>query len=79
MSTEEAGDEISRLEGFFSVLPESVEVYSERKRLVAMHEVQGVKVHDARIVAAMNVHGLTRIVTFNADDFRRYGSVTLPS
>lgn len=62
LRAEEARDEISRLEGFFSVLPESAEVYSEWKRLVAMHKVQGV-------------------VTFNADDFRRYGSitVTLPS
>ncbi|MSO35736.1 MAG: PIN domain-containing protein [Acidobacteria bacterium] len=81
MSIDEVRDEISRLERFFSVLPESIEVYSERKRLVAEHKVQGVKVHDARIVAAMNVHGITRIVTFNADDFRRYGSITatLPS
>jgi hypothetical protein len=44
------------------VLPESTEVYSEWKRLVAEHKVQGVKVHDARIVAAMNVHGINRIV-----------------
>lgn len=81
MSIEEVRDEISRLERFFSVLPESVEVYSEWKRLVATHKVQGVKVHDARIVAAMKVHGVTRIVTFNADDFRRYGGITvaLPS
>ena len=81
MSIEEVRDEISRLEGFFSVLPESAEVYLEWKRLVVAHKVRGVKVHDARIVAAMNVHGLNRIVTFNADDFRRYGSitVTLPS
>ena len=63
------------------MLPESAEVYSEWKRLVAEQKVQGVKVHDARIGAAMNVHGLNRIVTFNVDDFRRYGSIklTLPS
>lgn len=81
MSIEEVRDEISRLEGFFLVLPESAEVYSEWKRLVAEHRIQGVKVHDARIVAAMNVHGITRILTFNADDFRRYGSImiTLPN
>lgn len=79
MSIEEVRDEISRPEGFFSVLPESTEVYSEWKRLVAEHKVQGVKVHDARIVAARNVHGITRIVTFNAADFRRYGSITVTS
>ena len=63
------------------MLPESAEVYSEWKRLVAEQKVQGLKVRDARIGAAMNVHGLNRIVTFNVDDFRRYGSIklTLPS
>ncbi len=63
------------------MLPESAEVYSEWKRLVAEQKVQGVKVHDARSGAAMNVHGLNRIVTFNVDDFRRCGSIklTLPS
>jgi predicted nucleic acid-binding protein len=30
-------------------------------------------VHDARLVAAMNVHGVRRILTFNTDDFARYG------
>ena len=77
MSIEEVRNELSRLEEFFSVLRESAEVYSEWKRLVAEHKVQGVKVHDARIVAAMNVHGINRIVTFNADDFRRYASITV--
>jgi hypothetical protein len=29
-------------------------------------------VHDARLVAAMNVHAVPRIVTFDVDDFKRY-------
>lgn len=37
------------------------------------HNVPGVKVHDARLVAAMNVHNVPRILTFNAGDFLRYG------
>ena len=37
------------------------------------HGVVGSKVHDARLVAAMNVHGVRRILTFNTDDFTRYG------
>ena len=35
--------------------------------------MQGAKVHDTRLVAAMNVHGVGRILTFNANDFTRYG------
>jgi predicted nucleic acid-binding protein len=36
------------------------------------HEVSGVQVHDARLVAAMQVHGAARILTFNVKDFSRY-------
>jgi hypothetical protein len=31
----------------------------------------GVQVHDARLVAAMKVHGVTRILTINIRDFSR--------
>ena len=33
------------------------------------------QVHDARLAAAMLAHGLTHILTFNADDFRRYPGI----
>jgi hypothetical protein len=29
----------------------------------------GSKVHDARLVATMNVHGIRRVLTFNTADF----------
>jgi hypothetical protein len=38
--------------------------------------VSGKKVHDARLVATMNVHHVSRILTFNADDFSRYPGLT---
>jgi predicted nucleic acid-binding protein len=31
----------------------------------------GVQVHDARIVAVMNVHGVTHLLTLNGGDFSR--------
>ncbi len=37
----------------------------------------GVNVHDARLVAAMLVHGLTHILTFNTPDFRRFSQITV--
>jgi len=33
------------------------------------HGVLGSKVHDAKLVATMNVHGIRRILTFNTEDF----------
>jgi hypothetical protein len=36
----------------------------------------GVQVHDARLVALMEVHGVTHLLTLNAADFARYPGVT---
>ena len=36
------------------------------------YRVSGVQVHDARLVAAMIVHDVTHILTFNTQDFTRY-------
>ena len=54
---------------------ESTDVYSEWKRLVVAYGVTGVQAHDARLVAAMNVHGIGRILTFNVQDFTRYKEI----
>jgi predicted nucleic acid-binding protein len=35
--------------------------------------VIGGQVYDARLVAAMIMHGVRRILTFNTGDFARYG------
>ncbi len=35
------------------------------------HQVSGTKVHDAKLVAAMHVHGIGKILTFNTADFAR--------
>jgi predicted nucleic acid-binding protein len=70
-----ANDEVVKLEEFCTLLAESLDVYTEWKRLVRVHSVSGVQVHDARLVAAMTVHGVDRLLTFNAGDFARYSEV----
>jgi predicted nucleic acid-binding protein len=37
--------------------------------------LSGVQVHDARLAAAMHVHGIQRVLTFNARDFARYPDI----
>ncbi|HXB75035.1 MAG TPA: type II toxin-antitoxin system VapC family toxin [Candidatus Acidoferrales bacterium] len=64
--------EVEKIERLLALLPDSPAVYGEWKRLVIKHCVLGVKVHDAKLVAAMNVHGVRRILTFNVGDFARY-------
>jgi len=51
-------------------------IYQEWERLAIANKVVGVNVYDARLVAAMLVHGLTHILTFNIADFARYSQIT---
>ena len=60
------------MERVFTLLPDLPAIYAVWKRLVMTHGVIGSKVYDARLVAAMTVHGVGRILTFNAADFSRY-------
>jgi predicted nucleic acid-binding protein len=64
--------EVTKIERSLILLPDSPAAYAEWKRLVLTHGVIGTKVHDARLVATMNIHGVRRILTFNTDDFKRY-------
>ena len=50
----------SRIERFF---PESMETFRQWRRLIVTYEVKGAKVHDARLVAVMRAHGLTKVLT----------------
>jgi predicted nucleic acid-binding protein len=64
--------EVEKIEAAFELLPDTPALYAEWKGLVVRHRVIGAKVHDARLVAAMNVHGVRRLLTLNAADFTRY-------
>src|ERR1700733_10001486 len=57
-SVELALGELEKIERFLTVLPDSPAIYGEWKRLVVRHSVLGSKVHDAKLVATMNVHGI---------------------
>jgi predicted nucleic acid-binding protein len=69
-------DRVLRLvERLFPLLPDSPAVYPEWRRLVVSFGVSGVQVHDARLVAAMTLYGVTHILTFNTTDFVRYTTI----
>jgi len=57
------------------LLPDSLAVHEEWRKLLVTHRVSGVQVHDARLVAFMRVHGVKSILTFNDRDFARYTDI----
>ncbi|MBL8293814.1 MAG: PIN domain-containing protein [Bryobacterales bacterium] len=72
---EEAQAELARIEGFFDVLTENEASYAIWKTLLSLHRVSGVQVHDARLVAVMKAHDMSRIVTLNVSDFARFPDI----
>lgn len=77
MTVTQTDAELTRLERVFSILSDSSALYPEWRRLVRVHGVMGVQVHDTRLVAAMLVHGITHLLTFNTSDFKRFNEITL--
>ena len=70
-----AADGLARVKDLFHVLTDTDEIYSEWERLVVTHQVMGKTAYDARLVATMKVNGIRNILTFNGDDFKRYGEI----
>ncbi|MGI8495535.1 MAG: type II toxin-antitoxin system VapC family toxin [Pyrinomonadaceae bacterium] len=66
---------LKRFEHLFKYIPDTKETYENWRELVVKHSVSGVKVHDAKIVAAMKAHNIENLLTFNAKDFKRYADI----
>lgn len=77
LTTMETDQNARAIETAFTLLVDNERVHGEWRRLVVKHSVRGVRVHDARLVAAMVAHGVTHILTFNEEDFIRYDNITV--
>ena len=75
----QAAQELTKLKTLFVILPDTADIFPQWEQLVVKHHVLGKQVHDARLVAAMTVHKLTHLLTFNTDDFKRYDGITVVS
>jgi predicted nucleic acid-binding protein len=71
----EADRRAALFEARFQLLVDNLAVHQEWRKLLITHNVVGVQVHDARLVAAMRVHGVKQILTFNQRDFARYSDI----
>lgn len=75
MTPAEAAAEVVSFQAQFDLLPDGPDILPEWQRLVTTHGVSGMPAHDARLVAAMHVHGVANLLTFNVRDFGRYPGV----
>ena len=77
LSISEADEALQAIERTLTVLPDNEQIYRVWRALVVRHRVSGVQVHDARLAAAMQVHGISHILTLNQPDFMRYSSISV--
>jgi predicted nucleic acid-binding protein len=75
LSTPEAAADLARLKSMFPLLADTPAIYPVWESLVIQYRVFGKPAHDARLVAAMRVHGLTTILTFDRTGFSRYAGI----
>ncbi len=75
MSPPAVAAELARLKSMFLLLPETATIFPIWEALVTEHQVSGKPAHDARLVAAMQAHGLTAILTFDKTGFSRYPTI----
>ena len=77
LTTEETSRELVKLRQTFMPLPDTPDILTEWQQLVLKHQVAGKQAHDAHLVAAMLVHGIPHLLTFNTADFKRYVEITV--
>jgi predicted nucleic acid-binding protein len=76
-SATEAVAEVANLKTLFTLLDDTPAILPAWEQLVTTHAVLGKNAHDARLVAAMLVHGVAHLLTFNDADFRRFTAITV--
>lgn len=79
LSPEQTERKARMIERYCRLLPDSLATHQEWRRLIVTHSVMGVEVHDARLVASMNVHGVAGLLTFDSKDFKRYAGILVVS
>jgi len=77
MSQSDADNELTKLKSLYAVFADEATILPMWERLVTTYGSAGKQNHDARLVAAMLVHKITLLLTFNKSDFTRYSDITV--
>lgn len=72
MTPEQASQWLGFFRRRFTLLPDREDLLGRWHALVTMRGITGFRSHDARLVAAMECYGITRLLTLNGDDFKGF-------
>ena len=69
MTTHQASQWLRYFQRRFTFLPDREELFTRWHELVATLGITGLRSYDARLAAAMQCYGISRLLTFNGQDF----------
>jgi predicted nucleic acid-binding protein len=72
MTPEQASQWLRFFQRRFTLLPDREGLLTHWHALVRTRGIRGFKSHDARLVAAMQSYGITRLLTFDTGDFQGF-------
>jgi predicted nucleic acid-binding protein len=75
LTPQEALSEIAAIKNVYPVLPETPAIFPTLESLLAKYRPTNRRVFDARHVAVMLAHGLSKILTFNDADFLHFSEI----
>jgi len=76
MTCEQASQWLGFFQRRFTLLPDRSELFACWHSLVKALGIKGIKSYDARLAAAMQTYGISRLLTFNVGDFKNF-SITI--
>jgi predicted nucleic acid-binding protein len=76
-SVEKTRAEIEQILNQFPQLEETPPIFPLWLNLVTIYQIKGKRVHDARLVAVMQAHAITHLLTFNPGDFSNIDNITI--
>ncbi len=77
MTVTEAAAEFATIRDLFTLFRDERAILQAWEGSVVPFDVKGKTTHDARLVAAMERHGLSHILTLIPTDFRRFTGITI--
>jgi len=77
MTKDDAARDLVKMKELFQLLRDERAILREWEQLVVAHDVKGKSGHDARLVAAMNRHGIRALLTSNPAHFTRFRQITV--
>ncbi len=77
MTTKQASQWLGFFQRRFTLLPDREDLPARWHELVKTRGIRGFRAHDARLAAAMQCYGITRLLTFNGGDFSGLGATVV--